>query len=245
MNKEIFGNWNESVKVFIPAALYALQNNLAFYALSNLDPASYQVAYQLKILTTAIFSVLMVNRQIRTRQWLSLFLLFVGVSLVQLPPITEQQHRISPIDGRDRLLGFMAVVACCISSGFSGVYFERLVKINPHQSLWIRNFQLATFCLLISTIAMFYQDGENIAASGLLQGYSVITWIIVLLQAFGGLIVAAVVKHADNVLKGFATSISIILSTLLSFYLFADFDPSINFYFGAAFVIISTIMYSL
>ena len=245
LNREIFDNLGESIKVIVPAALYALQNNLAFYALTNLDPASYQVAYQLKILTTAMFSVLIVKKRIRRKQWFALLLLFIGVSLVQLP----QEQKDSPIGipsaEKNRLLGLLAVIVCCMSSGFGGVYFERLIKFNPNQSLWIRNLQLAIFCLLISTVAMFYQDYSAIQRNGLLQGYSTLTWTVVCLQAFGGLIVAAVVKHADNVLKGFATSISIILSTILSYYLFDNFNPSTNFYCGATIVIVSTILYSL
>lgn len=231
----------------VPASLYALQNNLAFYALRNLDPASYQVAYQLKILTTAMFSVFIVHKTIKRRQWFALFLLFVGVSLVQLPQ-DDKEGEISTglaSEEKSRLLGLLAVIVCCMSSGFSGVYFERLIKFSPIQSLWIRNFQLAIFCLLISIFAMFYQDMNHIREGGFLQGYTGLTWAVVFLQAFGGLIVAAVVKHADNVLKGFATSISIILSTILSFLLFDNFNPSTNFYFGATIVIISTIMYSL
>lgn len=234
----------ESIKVLVPAALYAIQNNLAFYALTNLDPASYQVAYQLKILTTAMFSVLIVHKRIKRRQWFALFLLFVGVSLVQLPQDNDASQSGSNQE-KNRLLGLLAVIACCMSSGFSGVYFEKLIRFNPNQSLWIRNFQLAMFCLVISTIAMFYQDYRSIQDLGIFQGYSILTWIIVFLQAFGGLVVAAVVKHADNVLKGFATSISIILSTLLSFYLFDNFNPSANFYCGATIVMISILIYSL
>lgn len=46
------------------------------------------------------------------------------------------------------------------------------------------------------------------------------------LQAFGGLVIATVIKYADNILKGFATSLSIILSTVISYYILADFMPS-------------------
>ena len=41
-----------------------------------------------------------------------------------------------------RLLGILAVFVSCISSGFSGVYFERLVKRGKQTSLIIRNIQL-------------------------------------------------------------------------------------------------------
>ncbi|KAG9509074.1 UDP-N-acetylglucosamine transporter, partial [Fragariocoptes setiger] len=231
----------ECCKILLPASLYAIQNNLAFYALKNLDAATYQVAYQLKILTTAMFSVIMVNKKLKQIQWLALVSLFVGVSLVQLPSDSHQVNQ----DHRNKFLGLIAVVACCLSSGFSGVYFESLIKLNPVYSVWMRNLQMALFCLFISSITMFYTDAEKIAEGGLFQGYDILTWIIVFLQAFGGLLVATVVKFADNILKGFATSISIIMSTVLSFLLFDHFNPPWNFYCGAFIVIISTIMYSL
>lgn len=47
-----------------------------------------------------------------------------------------------------------------------------------------------------------------------------------LFQAFGGLVVAAVVKYADNILKGFATSLSIVVSSFVSFYFLGDFQPT-------------------
>lgn len=46
------------------------------------------------------------------------------------------------------------------------------------------------------------------------------------LQALGGLVIAAVIKYADNILKGFATSLSIILSTLISYLWLQDFVPT-------------------
>lgn len=76
---------NESWKLAIPALLYTLQNTLQYVAVSNLDAASFQVTYQLKILTTAMFSVIMLGRTLTPRKWTSLLLLVIGVSIVQLP----------------------------------------------------------------------------------------------------------------------------------------------------------------
>lgn len=45
---------------------------------------SIQVTYQLKILTTALFSVLMLNRKLDVMKWVSLVLLMAGVALVQV-----------------------------------------------------------------------------------------------------------------------------------------------------------------
>ena len=43
-----------------------------------------QVTYQLKILTTAVFAVIILKRVLDKKQWLSLFMLACGVALVQL-----------------------------------------------------------------------------------------------------------------------------------------------------------------
>lgn len=51
----------EILKVSVPSFLYVIQNNLLYLALSNLDAATYQVCYQLKILTTALFSATMLK----------------------------------------------------------------------------------------------------------------------------------------------------------------------------------------
>lgn len=57
--------WDKPVdllKMAVPACLYVVQNNLNYVAISNLDGPTFQLLYQLKILTTALFSVLMLKR---------------------------------------------------------------------------------------------------------------------------------------------------------------------------------------
>ncbi|GAM83896.1 hypothetical protein ANO11243_018860 [Dothideomycetidae sp. 11243] len=73
----------DSWKLAVPAMLYTLQNSLQYVAIGNLDAATFQVTYQLKILSTAIFSVLLLKRSLNAQKWLSLILLMVGVAVVQ------------------------------------------------------------------------------------------------------------------------------------------------------------------
>ncbi len=78
---------------------------------------------------------------------------------------------------------------------------------------------------------------------GFLYGYGPAVWSVVCLQAAGGLLVAAVMKYADNILKGFATAMSIICSCLLSMVLFG-FQPSGMFLSGASLVLGAIYLYS-
>ena len=74
----------DNLKILVPALVYVLQNNLVYFSVSHLNAATFQVSYQLKILTTAMLSVLLLpNRRYSRVQWFALLLLFVGIALVQ------------------------------------------------------------------------------------------------------------------------------------------------------------------
>ena len=68
----------DTLKLAVPSGLYTLQNNLLYVAVSNLDAATFQVTYQLKILTTALFSITMLGKALSKQHWGALLLLFVG-----------------------------------------------------------------------------------------------------------------------------------------------------------------------
>ncbi|ORY00831.1 nucleotide-sugar transporter [Basidiobolus meristosporus CBS 931.73] len=245
LSEEVFGNWPELKRMMVPSGLYALQNNLLFLALSNLEAATFQISYQLKILSTALFSVMLLGTQLSRNRWLSLILLMVGVILVQLPSNSEastMNEDESITNLQNPLIGFGAVIAACLSSGFAGCYFEKIIK-KGGTSMWIRNIQLGIPALVFSTVAMIISDGRAIMQGGILQGYDTLTWLVVINQALSGLLVALVVKYAGNILKGFANSLSIIISSLISFYVFG-FQPSSQFTVGAFIVIAATLFYS-
>ena len=53
---EIVYKPRETAKLIIPSGLYAMQNNLLYLALSNLDAATYQVSRQLYFCYICVFS---------------------------------------------------------------------------------------------------------------------------------------------------------------------------------------------
>jgi len=81
---DVFQNPKDFFKISVPGGLFTIQNNLSFVALSYMDAASFQVMSQLKILTTAVMSILMLRTKLDGYKWLSLFLLMAGVSVLEV-----------------------------------------------------------------------------------------------------------------------------------------------------------------
>jgi UDP-sugar transporter A1/2/3 len=248
---KLFGRESGAWKLGVPAILYTIQNNLQYLAVSNLDAATFQVTYQLKILTTALFSVLMLGKRLTGVQWASLVVLTTGVAMVQL---LDTSNSSSGSEG-NKFVGMLAVLTACCLSGMAGVYFEKILKrptekrasdggflAQPPPTLWERNIQLAVFGVILGLFGVMGKDADKIREHGFFHAYNFITWIVIFTQATGGLLVALVVKYADNILKGFATSISIIMSCVISIWLF-EFTVSLTFLGGSFLVIYATYLY--
>ncbi|KAF2853126.1 hypothetical protein T440DRAFT_444900 [Plenodomus tracheiphilus IPT5] len=141
---------NESWKLAIPAVLYTIQNNLQYVAVSNLDAATFQVTYQLKILTTAIFSVLMLGRVLSPRKWLSLVLLIVGVSIIQVPQATAQvKDKAWAARTLEKVhdLGSKAVAHVIRSGSYEGIHEDRAAQV-PHMNAQVGLIAVLVACAL-------------------------------------------------------------------------------------------------
>ncbi|KAM6500454.1 Nucleotide-sugar transporter domain containing protein [Amanita muscaria] len=239
-------------KLSIPATLYVIQNNLQYVAASNLDAATFQVTYQMKILTTAAFSVLLLRRKLTSSQWLALSFLAIGVGIVQLQAsaakfVSGSGFRLAEPHSMNGLKGFAAVALACFTSGLAGVYFEMVLK-NTLADLWVRNVQLSLFSLLpaLAPILISHAQKSDSAVGWfftLFHNFGPWAWATVAVQVLGGLLTAVVIKYSDNILKGFATSLSIVLSFLASVALF-DFTLTGTFLLGSTIVLVATWLYN-
>ena len=98
-------------------------------------------------------------------------------------------------------VGLIAVTLACCSSGLAGVYFEKILK-GSKLSVWERNLQLGVFSIIIGLVGlMVTADGAKVQANGFFYGYTPVTWCVIAIQALGGLVIAMVIKYADNIIK--------------------------------------------
>ena len=140
------------------------------------------------------------------------------------------------------MVGVTAAVGASFCTGFAGVYFEKIVKGSEEVSIWMRNVQLSVASIPLAMLTVL-TDWSTISQQGFFYAYDIFVWYVVILNAVGGLLVAMVIKYADNILKNFATSLSIVLSMFFSTLLFG---AKINFecVLGTALVIVSIFIYN-
>ncbi|XP_061843236.2 CMP-sialic acid transporter-like [Nerophis lumbriciformis] len=239
IKEHVFCNPRELLKLSVPSIVYAIQNNMAFLALSNLDAAIYQVTYQLKIPCTALCMVLMLRRTLSRLQWFAIAMLCGGVMLVQWKPIDATKV---PVE-QNPFVGFMAIAIAVLCSGFAGVYFEKVLK-SSDTSLWVRNIQMYISGIVITMLAVLLNDGQKVVEKGFFFGYTPYVCFVVFLASVGGLYTSVVVKYTDNIMKGFSAAAAIVLSTVASVVLFG-LHITTTFASGAILVCVSIYLYGL
>ena len=246
-----------SLPMCVPSLLYVMQNSLQFVAVNHLDASSFTILSQLKILTTAVCSVLMLGTSLSLRKWRALLLLVIGAVLVQFPRDSSAASSAATLPAaRSSVTGLAAVLGMVCLSGIAGIWLEKFLKNKdtapaiagmpapPAASLWERNLQLSLYGMLFGLSSVAINDYQAVREHGFFYSYSLWTLFVILTAAVGGLIVAVVVKYTSTIVKGFATSISIILTSVCSLALFPSDELSTLFWIGAACVLLSIFNYN-
>ena len=179
-----------------------------------------------------------------------LVLLTTGVMLAQLRP-----DRGEASNGESVTTGILATLGIALSSGFAAVYTEKVIKrvgttqqtatAPPVSGLAYTQIQLAMTSLVIEGGWAFATDGAAIRERGLWDGFDYKACISVFNSAAaGGLTVAAVLKYADAVLKGYATAVSVVLTGLLSMLFFGT-TLSVEYALGMVNVFAAIVLYNV
>lgn len=146
-----------SHRMLVLAGIYALMNILSFVALEYIGAGEFTIIAQLKILTTAGFSVILLGTQLTSTKWRALGLLVLSCILVASPNFSNNEEEREGI--MLHLFGVGAVLTEIVLSGFASIYFEKVVKSQTEiVTVWERNFQLAIYSLLMYGFIMVYES---------------------------------------------------------------------------------------
>ncbi|KAJ6818390.1 CMP-sialic acid transporter 1 [Iris pallida] len=233
-----------SVRLFpIPSIIYLVHNNVQFSTLTYVDPSTYQIMGNLKIVTTGILFRLFLQRKLSNLQWMAIVLLAVGTTTSQVKGCGEASCDSlfsAPVQGY-----MLGILSACLSA-LAGVYTEYLMKKNSDSLYW-QNVQLYTFGTIFNMARLVWDDFRVGFDRGpwwqrLFNGYTITTWLVVLNLGSTGLLVSWLMKYADNIVKVYSTSMAMLLTMILSVYLFT-FKPTVQLFLGIVICMISLHMY--
>ncbi|XP_028056757.1 CMP-sialic acid transporter 1-like isoform X2 [Camellia sinensis] len=234
----------KSVRLYpIPSIIYVIHNNVQFATLTFVDPSTYQIMGNLKIVTTGILFRMFLKRKLSNLQWMAIVLLAVGTTTSQAKGCGEASCDSlfsSPIQGY-----MLGILSACLSA-LAGVYTEFLMKKN-NDSLYWQNVQLYTFGAIFNMARLLLDDFRGGFHRGpwwqrLFNGYSITTWMVVLNLGSTGLLVSWLMKYADNIVKVYSTSMAMLLTMVLSTLLFT-FRPTLQLFLGIIICMMSLHLY--
>lgn len=225
--------------MLVLAGIYAAMNILSFVAFQGIGAGEFTVCAQLKVLTTAGFSVIVLGTTLSGTKWRALAVLVLGCILVASPSLQGNDNE---RDASIVALGYSAVLSEVVLSGFASIYFEKIVKSTTEIiTIWERNFQLSVYSIGMYSLFILLERSPRRNAW---DNWSSLTVIVATLGAAGGILVAATLKYADAILKTLATAGSIVISTVLGHFLLAG-PLDIVMALGAIAVIMSIFNYTM
>ncbi|XP_057233682.1 probable UDP-sugar transporter protein SLC35A4 [Malurus melanocephalus] len=207
-------SWRHAAPFALSALLYAANNNLVVHMQLFMDPSTFQVLSNLKIVSTALLYSLLLRQRLGSRRWLALLLLLAaGVTYscggLRGPSDPRGMHlHVTPV-------GLLLLSIYCLISGLSAVYTEAILKTQA-LPLSLQNIFLYFFGVLFNLVGSVWSSAEG----GFLEGFSLWVLLVVFSQALNGLIMSVVMKHSSNITRLFVISCSILVNALLSVALF-------------------------
>ena len=225
----------------IPSLIFLLHQAVSFPALVLLDPTTFLVLGNLKIVITGVLTRIFLKSTSAGwtyKKWIGLILVTVGACTTQVGK-SEKTGGKWMLFQRFSAFGYFLGIGDAILSALGGVYVEFVFKKNLNDSIHWQNLQMYAFGLLFNSARLTYLDfrkfggwdDDNDDSSGneavyawpmtVFSGHSFISMCVVANLAFGGLLVSHIIKNVDAIAKVFATACAMFLTPTLSFILFA------------------------
>eukprot|EP00042_Codosiga_hollandica_P045797 m.471263 g.471263 ORF g.471263 m.471263 type:complete len:341 (+) comp57100_c0_seq61:221-1243(+) len=189
------------LQMSVPALCFYFQNFLIFIAITALDVTTYQVTFQLKLLITGLFSVLLLGKKLNSFQWLALVVLTIGVAVVQLDSIGSSGRPFAPRESSSALIlseqsstkrrkisflrkpapredqsyssQFVGFISVILACISSGFAAVYFEKIlkDSKTGIWLKNIQLAIYSIFFACVNLFYSNGM-LTSDQFFQGYT-------------------------------------------------------------------------
>ena len=217
----------------IPAFLYAVDNNIFFLVMSLINPQTFHLFNNIKIVFVAVLCRVFLNKLLSNIQWSSLAMLLVGLLVSELDVLIillrSSQQTITVLNSSDESIwvafGLVCLMALC--SSFANIYLEHVYKtaggVLLHQNLQLYlygtvfnlvGFVLATNGAYGGDFAIGAARHGNLQGVGFFDGYSPLVWLVVIFNALTGIVISLILKYTDNITNVWAHAAGKIYSSI-------------------------------
>lgn len=207
----------------LPSVTYLLQNLCIQVAYQNVDGIVFNVLNQTKMPFTALFSFLIVGRRQSRIQCLALLAVTVaGILIASNAPVNGANSRNGDSNWA---IGIACILLGSALSGLGSGITEWILQGQKRNS-YVFSMEMAVFGSLLIALGMIFDissDSQVWRQEGLFARWTPLTFIPVLTQGLGGIVVGLITKVAGGVKKGFAVICGLLLTCMWKF--FVDGEP--------------------
>lgn len=219
----------------VPALLYAVNNYLKFAMQLYFKPTTAKMLSNLKIIVIALLMRSVMRRTFNVFQWEALFLLVAGITVNQI------NYCSNAVGGGDVLApaAIIYTFGSITVPSLASVYNEFALKRHMETSVLLQNFFLYFYGACFNLLGLLVMMAAGALTPGsMLAGFSSVTVLLVVNNAFQGILSSFFFKFADTILKKYSSTIATIFTGLMSALLFGH-TLTLNFCLGVSIVFIS------
>mmetsp|Transcript_75563 Transcript_75563/g.161939 ORF Transcript_75563/g.161939 Transcript_75563/m.161939 type:complete len:368 (-) Transcript_75563:36-1139(-) len=224
-------------QIWFLSFLYTFNNQLSFFVYTLADPGTIFLFKSASTIIVAIIQCTFVGKRFSTEQWRAMALQACGMVIVQYDPCT--QRAIYEPTAYICMMVSTAVSAICAARN------EYLVK-NYTIDLNVQNATLYLGGAAMNLFGFFVLPNPNSSQGsiGFFEGYSnPLALGVVFANSVIGLVITAVYKYADAVIKCIASDITAVLLCIISSFFFS-LKATITTWCGVAVVCFAVHFYS-
>lgn len=219
--RQLFSNWklrDSLLAAGLPSVTYLVQNYCIQVSYQNLDGIVFNVLNQSKAIFTAVFSFLIVGRRQSLMQCVALFLVTLAGIIVSTPieaKAVQVEDTVAEVE--TRIVGLGCAVAAAALSGL-GSGMTEWALLRQKRNNFLLSLELSVLgCLIIAVTLLLglSPDSETWQREGLFQRWTLLTFVPVLTQGLGGIVVGIITQVAGGVRKVLATICGLILTCTL------------------------------
>lgn len=226
--------------LLLPALLYFASNVTAMHALSHLRSYIFTAIMNSRIVFAALLSVLLLRKSINPEQWRAIVIIFCSATVLCLEDMKVDEEEGS-VTWTEESFGMLIAINTALVSAAGGVLVEKYLSpslsssgsssgeasvaplVHPHPTvaaavaasaaptIWEQQGVLALFSAAFADlyVVLFLQDA--VRTRTVLQGWNVMTMVVMLMQALHGILVAMTIQKCGIVFRLILGTISICL----------------------------------